>query len=190
MKNDYCRLARLAVENFIKHQKIISPPKDINPELLKTRSGVFVSINKDKKLRGCIGTYLPTQENIAQEIIHNAIAAATRDNRFSPIQEKELNQLSYTVYLLEKPSPVKDLDELDPKKYGILVQTVPLAKSKDVFFNGHFREKSALLLPNLEGIDTKEKQIVIACHKGNINPFIDKIVIYKFKAKKFTENEN
>ena len=76
-------------------------------------------------LRGCIGTYLPTRVNIAEEIIRNAIAAATEDYRFGPIREEEFSQLSYTVYILNYPEPVEDIKKLNPKKFGIIVKTSP-----------------------------------------------------------------
>jgi uncharacterized protein (TIGR00296 family) len=129
----------------------------------------------EKELRGCIGTYLSTKENIAKEIIYNAISAATEDYRFGPIQKEELPHLSYTVYILDTPQQIKDISELDPKKYGILIRTLTLPP------------KSALLLPDLEGIDTPEKQISIACQKGGIDPFREKIIIYKFTAQKFSQ---
>jgi len=180
--NAYVSLAKLAVENYVRKKKIISPPGDLPKEFLTKKSGVFVTICKKEKprnllrsepkilLRGCIGTYLPTKENIAEEIISNAIAAATEDYRFGPIQEKELPQLSYTVYILNKPELVKNIKELNPKKYGIIVK------------NGL---KSGLLLPSLRGVNTVEKQIFIACQKGGINLQKEKIIIYKFTVEKY-----
>ena len=183
------QLAKKAVENYIKKREVIELPEGLPKDLTNKKAGVFVTIEKNGKLRGCIGTYLPTKENIAKEIIYNAIAAATEDWRFGPIQREELNLLSYTVYILEKPELVKDLKELNPKKYGIIVKTTPITypNGTDVVFNGHFVPKSALLLPDLEGIDTVEKQISIACQKGGIDPLREKIIIYKFGAKKISE---
>jgi len=156
--------------------------EDLPKEFLEKRSGTFVTIEKKEKLRGlprsepkvllrgCIGTYLPTRENIAQEIIQNAIAAATEDYRFGPIQEKELSSLSYTVYILSYPEPVKNINELDPKKYGIIVKT---------------ETKTGLLLPDLDGVDTIEKQLSITCQKGGIDPLGEKIFIYRFTVEKY-----
>jgi len=166
----YTLLAKMAVENYIKERKIIKPPQDIPRELLERRAGVFVTIEKEGKLRGCIGTYLPTRENVAEEIIANAISAATKDDRFGRVLNKELSKLSYIVYILKRPCLVKDIKELNPKKYGIIVQS---------------GFKSGLLLPGLEGVDTKEKQIFYTCQKAGINPQIDPITIYKFEAKKY-----
>lgn len=187
-------LAKEAVEKYIKEKEVIKPPDDLPEKFLTQKSGTFVTIEKQGLLRGCIGTYLPTKENIAKEIISNAIAAAAEDYRFGLIQKEELPLLSYTVYILNEPELVKNLKELDPKKYGIIVKTVPIAYSRprgkaanatDVVFNGHLPYKSGLLLPDLEGVDTTEKQVSIACQKGRIDPSYDKIVIYRFTVKKY-----
>jgi len=173
-------LAKLAVENYIKEGKVIEMPKDLPEEFLKRMAGTFVTIETSEpirqaqgKLRGCIGTYLPTKENVAEEIIHNAIAVATEDYRFGPIQKEELPYLSYTVYILSQPELVKDIKELNPKNFGIIVKTAEMPF------------KSGLLLPDLEGVDTIEQQISIACQKGGIEPATEKIIIYKFTVEKF-----
>jgi AmmeMemoRadiSam system protein A len=174
--NPYISLAKSAVENYVKEGKIIFPLSDLPEELLKRKAGAFVTIEKEKELRGCIGTYLPTKENIAKEIISNAIAAAAQDYRFGPIQKEELPSLFYTVYLLSEPEPVKNRKELNPKKYGIIVKTVASP------------QKSGLLLPGLEEVDTVEEQISIACQKAGIDLTEEKILIYKFTVKKYKGN--
>lgn len=185
--NHYISLAKRAVENYIKEKKIISPPENLPEEFLKKKSGSFVTIEKQEQLRGCIGTYLPIKENIAEEIISNAIAAATEDCRFGPIKEEELPYLFYTVYILSEPELVRDIKELNPKKYGIIVKTAPIAylQKTDVMFNGYTPPKSGLLLPDLDGVGTIEQQISIACQKGGINPEIENIIIYKFTVEKY-----
>jgi len=185
--NPLVSLAKFTVENYIREGKMISPPADLPKEFLKKRAGTFVTIEKNGQLRGCIGTYLPIRENIAEEVIYNAIAAATEDYRFGPIEKKELSSLSYTVYILSEPELVREIKELDPKKYGIIVKTMPITGPTgiDVVFNGHFVAKTGLLLPDLEDVDTIEKQISIACQKGGINPTREKILIYRFTAEKY-----
>ena len=180
-------LAKLAIEKFIKEGGVIFFPENLSREFLEKKAGTFVTIKKDGELRGCIGTYLPTKENIAEEIIHNAIAAATEDYRFGPVEKEELSSLSYTVYILSEPELVKNLKELDPKKYGIIVKTMPISRPNgtDVVFNGHFVAKTGLLLPDLEGIDTIEQQLSITCQKGGINPTQEKFLIYKFTVTKY-----
>ena len=163
-------LAKQAVETYIKGRKIISLSEDLPKEFLERRSGTFVTIMKNDELRGCIGTYLATKQNIAEEVIHNAITAATEDYRFGPILEEELPYLSYTVYILNEPELINDISELNPKKFGIIVKA---------------GNKTGLLLPDLEGVDTISQQISIAYRKAGINPKQEKTAVYKFTVEKY-----
>lgn len=181
------QLAKSAVEYYLEKGGMIEVPSDFPKEYLTRKAGVFVTINKQGKLRGCIGTYLPTEKNIAQEVTRNSLVAATEDYRFGPIKKEEKNLLSYAVYVLNEPEMIQDVKELNPKKYGIIVRTIPFPNGTriDVIFDGHSPFKSGLLLPDLEGINTAEEQIAIACQKGGIDPKREKILIYKFSAEKF-----
>lgn len=182
-------LAKQAVENYIIEGKIIPVPDNLPADFSIKKAGVFVTIKKGAKLRGCVGTYLPTKENIASELIHNAIAAATKDYRFGAVQQVELSLLFYEVYILSQLELVSDQKELDPKKYGIIVKTTPVAKpdGANVFIDGRLPRpyKTGLLLPDLASVNTVEQQIAIACDKAGINPQEEKIIIYKFTAEKY-----
>ena len=168
-ENAYVKLARETIENYIKYGKIITPPKDLPEEMINQKAGVFVSLKKFGDLRGCIGTFMPTQENIAQEIIKNAISAAVDDPRFSPVNASELEDLSISVDVLSAPEEVKDISQLDPKKYGVIVSS------------GY---KKGLLLPDLEGVDTVEYQIDIVKRKAGIYPG-EKVKLYRFEVKRY-----
>jgi AmmeMemoRadiSam system protein A len=185
--NPYTLLAKSAVENYIKEEEIIKVPDDLPEELLKRKAGTFVTVEKNGELRGCIGTYLPTRANIAEEIIHNAIAAASEDYRFGPIKIEELPYLSYTVYILSHPESVKNIEELDPKKFGIIVKSQGFSSGSDAIFNTAPKsyQKTGLLLPDLEEVDTIERQFFIACQKGGIDPAKEKVFVYKFTVEKY-----
>ena len=165
----YVRLARETIENYIKQGKIITPPLGLPEEMINQKAGIFVSLKKFGDLRGCIGTFIPTQENIAREIIKNAISAAVDDPRFSPVNISELEDLSISVDVLSAPEEVKDISQLDPKKYGVIVSS------------GY---KKGLLLPDLEGVDTVEYQIDIARRKAGIYPD-EKVKLYRFEVKRY-----
>jgi len=165
----YVKLARETIETYIKQGKIITPPLGLPEEMINQKAGVFVSLKKNGNLRGCIGTFIPTQGNIAQEIIKNAISAAVDDPRFSPVSVSELEDLSISVDVLSAPEEVKDISQLDPKKYGVIVSS------------GY---KKGLLLPDLEGVDTVEYQIDIAKRKAGIYPG-EKVKLYRFEVKRF-----
>jgi len=170
--NPFCLLARQSIEHYLKTGKILDCPKPL-PQIFKKRAGVFVSIHKKNgELRGCIGTFLPTQENLAQEIIKNSLSAATQDPRFSPLTLSELKNVEISVDILSQPMPANNLDELNVKKYGVIV------KSAD--------GRSGLLLPDIEGIKTPTEQITIACQKAGIFPD-EPISIYKFTVKRYKE---
>jgi len=187
--NSLVNLAKSAVENYVREKKIIDPPDKLPAEFYRKMSGVFVTIEKQGQLRACIGTYLPTRPNTLQETIRNAVAAANEDHRFGPIQANELEHLCYTVYVLSYPEPIKNNEELDPKKFGVIVKNGPLAfpDEKNVVFDSIAPYKTGILLPDLPGINSAEKQISIACQKAGINPKEEKIFIYRFSAEKYHE---
>src|SRR6267154_2675108 len=167
-------LARAVVETFVKEDKVIPAPE--NPSaLLNQRAGCFVSIKTHAgELRGCIGTIEPEKNTLAEEIILNAISAATRDPRFAPVREHELAGLKYSVDVLSQPEPVK-LDDLDPKVYGVIVE------DKTGVHRG-------LLLPNLKGIETAAQQVEIASRKAGIRPG-DEIKLWRFRSERYQEEK-
>lgn len=157
-EDEYVRLARQSLEHYIKTGRHMKPPDNLPDEMLNRSAGVFVSIKKDGNLRGCIGTIHGVQSNIAEEIIENAVSAGTGDPRFYPVEDDELYSLVYSVDVLENPEPIKSKDELDTKKYGVIVRK---------------GGRSGLLLPNLEGVDTVDEQISIALKKAGIGQHED-----------------
>src|SRR6185369_8578717 len=97
---DLPRLAREAVEEFIRSGNVIEAPHGLG-SLLSARAPCFVSLKTiDGELRGCIGTIEPARETLAREIIANAISAAIGDPRFDPVAEDELPNLRYSVDVL------------------------------------------------------------------------------------------
>ena len=149
----YIELAKETINTYIKDKKIIEIPTSTPNELLDKKSAVFVSLHKHGQLRGCIGTIIPTTNSIAEEIINNAISAATNDYRFDPVTVDELDDLEINVDVLTLPEDIKDESMLDPKKYGVIVST---------------GFKRGVLLPDLEGVNTVEEQISIAKRKAGI----------------------
>jgi AmmeMemoRadiSam system protein A len=161
------KLAKETVESYIREGKV-PRPKELTPEM-KQRAGVFVSIHKHGELRGCIGTFQPTRHNVAEEIIANAISSSTRDPRFPPVAASDLDDLEYSVDILSPPEPVEDISQLDPKKYGVIVES-------------GFRR--GLLLPDLEGVDSVEEQIAICRLKAGISPD-EPVKLYRFQVRRF-----
>lgn len=164
-------LARKTIHSYIREGKIISSSS--SPKEFQRKSGVFVSLHKKGRLRGCIGTFLPTQKSIAEEIIKNAISAATQDPRFPPVEEGELADLEISVDVLNKPEPVKSKDDLDPKKYGVVVKK---------------GWRTGLLLPDLEGVDRIEQQLEIAKQKAGLGGVPEEeLEIHRFRVTRYEE---
>ena len=165
-------LARHVIETFVSTGRMIDTPKDLS-ELLNQRAGCFVSIKtRAGDLRGCIGTIEPEKDSLAEELIANAVSAATRDPRFSPVRQDELPGLKYSVDVLSQPELCR-LEDLEPQVYGVIVE------DRDGVRRG-------LLLPNLEGIDTAAKQVEIASRKAGIAPGAN-VKLFRFRAERHSE---
>ena len=165
-EDSYVRLARETIERYIATGKRITVPEAAPAEMTERKAGVFVSIHKDGRLRGCIGTILPVYGSVAEEIIHNAVSASTRDPRFDPIRPDELDKLEINVDVLTTPEKISGKDELDVKRYGVIVSS---------------GSKRGLLLPDLDGVDTVDEQVDIAMRKGGISPG-EKITLERFEV--------
>lgn len=171
--NPYVKLARESLNYYFKYKRLMIASNDLPREMLEERHGVFVSLKKFGQLRGCIGTIFPTTDCVANEIIRNAIQAAIADPRFLEVTEDELVDIDISVDVLT--NPIKAIkEELNPKIYGVIV-------SKG--------QNRGLLLPDLEGVDTVEEQLNIACQKGGIDPNSD-YSIEKFEVIRYKEGKN
>ena len=153
-EDPYVKVARESFEYYLhNNNKYYPKPDNLIEDLINNKAGVFVTIYKHNQLRGCVGTIIPNTGCIADEIIQNVINAGLHDPRFTPVRQKELSSLKYKVDVLLPPEPIKSFDELDIKRYGIIVSN---------------NYKKGLLLPNIEGINSIEKQVNIAKMKAGI----------------------
>ncbi len=167
----YVGLARQALEHYVRRGKPFPEPERLPPDLTR-QAGAFVSIKKKGQLRGCIGTVRPTQPTLAREIIKNAVSAATADPRFPPVTAEEIDDLELSVDVLSSPERVSGLNDLDPSRYGVLVEKGP---------------RTGLLLPDLEGISTAEEQVAIACQKAGLSPEDPDLVLYRFEVERYED---
>ncbi|GIM29572.1 hypothetical protein CPJCM30710_22380 [Clostridium polyendosporum] len=166
----YVRLARKSIVYYFLNGKAMEVPDNLPEEMKKIKRGAFVSIKKHGELRGCIGTIYPVTSSIGEEIIKNSLAAAFDDPRFSPLRESELLDIDISVDVLTAPEKTSK-KELDPKRYGVIVS---------------MGSRRGLLLPDLEGVDTVERQLFIALRKGNISPTED-YTIERFEVMRHKE---
>ncbi len=166
-EDPWVKLARAQVEAWTTERRRIGLPEDLPPEMRSRRAGVFVSLHREGRLRGCIGTIEPTRRCVAEEIIENAVSACSRDPRFSPVRREELEDLEISVDVLAPPEKIRSRDELDVKRYGVIV-------SKGW--------KRGLLLPNLDGVDTVEDQISIALRKAGLSDKEKDVELERFEV--------
>lgn len=169
--HEIVRWAVKSIETYIIENRRIAINEAAPECLLNSSGGSFVSLHSisDNGLRGCIGTIESTKENLALEIRDNAISAAVRDPRFFPVKKEELSNLVVSVDILSVPQEVEDKSFLDPKKFGIIVES------------GY---KRGLLLPDLEGVETVDYQIEIASRKAGISKG-EKITLYSFTVDRY-----
>jgi AmmeMemoRadiSam system protein A len=158
-------LARRTIEQYVREGTVARPPRVLSEEMARP-AGVFVSLHRGGELRGCIGTIEPVRPTVADEIISNAISAATRDPRFAPVVVGELDDLEISVDVLTEPERISSMGELDPSRYGVIVE---------------LGGRRGLLLPDLEGVDTAEQQVDIALRKAWISPD-EPFVMYRFEV--------
>ena len=149
----YVALARESFTAYTLRREHIAVPDWVPPEILDVQAGAFVSLHMDGDLRGCIGTLGPVRDSLAEEIICNAIAACSEDPRFPPVTPEELERIECSVDVLGEPEPIDGLDQLDPKRYGVIVTRM---------------WQRGVLLPDLEGVDTVQMQVAIAKQKAGI----------------------
>jgi AmmeMemoRadiSam system protein A len=168
---DLVRLARSAVEAHLDGSA--TEPTGELVAAFPEAAGVFVTIRRDTgELRGCIGTPMPVCPDVPHEIARVAPLAATADPRFPPVAFAELASHRFEVSLLTPPEAVGDVTELDPLRYGIIVED-------DL-------GRRALLLPDIPGIDTVERQLYEIRRKAGI-PERAPIRLQRFEVVKFEE---
>lgn len=160
------QLARKTVEEYISTGNILNPENIQIENYNNEQAGVFVTLKINGNLRGCIGTISPTQENIINETIINAVSASTRDPRFNPVRDNELENITYSVSLLMPPEYIESKDDLNPHEYGVIVES------------GY---KRGLLLPRLETINTVDEQLYHAMMKAGIRQG-EPIKLYRFRS--------
>lgn len=181
------RLARKAVEEYLKNERRIKPPSEIS-EKLRRPCGVFVTIsqfkNGKKILRGCIGYPYPTTP-LVEAVIDSALGAATQDPRFYPLSLEELDKVVFEVSILTPPIKIEVKNPIEyPSKIKI---------GKDGLIVEHGLYKG-LLLPQvaIEWNWDAEEFLCHCCQKAGLSPdywLVKGTKVYKFQAIIFEEEE-
>jgi len=131
------KMARNAVTEYLQNNTRINN-KEFNSRF-NIDSGIFVTITKENSLRGCIGYPLPIKK-LSNAVIDSAIAAATEDPRFSPINPNELNNLIFEITVLTPPI------EINVEKYDDYVSAIKIGRDGLIVEN---KQCSGLLLPQV-----------------------------------------
>lgn len=167
--NPFVYLAYKAIETYLKTGQLMSPPDPLPAELVEP-GAVFVSLHSgDGMLRGCRGTITPTEPNLAEAIIQTAIASATDDPRFPPMAAAELAGLDVKVDVLSELEPVTDVSQLDEKVYGVVVKS---------------GWRRALLLPDIEAVDSVPRQLELVRRKAGIGAN-EPVELYRFTVTRY-----
>ena len=167
----FIALAHQAIETYLTMGQIMAPPMPL-PDNMAEPGAVFVSLHlANGKLRGCRGTITPTQPNLAEAIIHTAIASATDDPRFPPMTTAELEGLDVKIDVLGPLEPVTDLSQLDEKIYGVFIQS------------GHHR---ALLLPDIAAVESVPHQLELVRRKAGVS-VEEPAEFYRFTVTRYQE---
>jgi uncharacterized protein (TIGR00296 family) len=175
------KIAKLAIETYLKNGEKIDVPQDC-PEHLKENLGVFVTLNENNELRGCIGNSEPIAPLI-NATIDVAIFAAVEDPRFPSLTQEEFNSVSIEVTVLTKPEIIK-VDA--PNDY---LSKITIGKDGLVIENEF---NKGLLLPQVATEHNMDEETFLAntCMKAGLNAqcwLEDDTRIYKFQGQIFKE---
>ncbi len=157
------------VEAFVTGRPVPPAPED---DFYTRQASCFVSLKKQGELRGCIGTLAPAEPDVGREIARNAHSAAFQDPRFSSVRPEELSGMTCSVDVLSEAEDCT-LDELDPSCFGVIVTL-------------GFRR--GVLLPDLPGVDTVERQVGIALQKAGIAPD-EPFAVERFTVDRYRQGE-
>lgn len=173
-KFELLNLARAVIKAKITGMKI--PSKETNIKKFKSKRGVFVTLHKDKELRGCIGYPLPVK-SLYSAIIDNAVSASTEDPRFSPVLPDELDEISIEISILTVPKEIENYNSIEIGRDGIII-------SKD-FNRGLFLPQ----VPTEQGWNL-EQYLSYCCLKAGLlhDEWKKDIKIETFQAIVFAEN--
>ena len=117
------KIARETLETYIKERKLpdVNNGKYTFTQKLKEKRGVFVTLNKNGSLRGCIGHILP-REPLFKAVMKNIINSSTNDTRFTPVSEDELSDLEIDISVLSPIKKITGPEKFILGKHGIIIR--------------------------------------------------------------------
>lgn len=176
-------LARRIIDAHLKGEEKPEVPDEINEKMQENR-GVFVTLNKNERLRGCIGRPYPDQP-LKEGLADSAVNAAVSDPRFPSLDPGELKDVTVEVSILTTP---EEIEVEDPKKYP---EEIEIGRDGLIVESG---VRKGLLLPQVpvdQGWDVEEFLSQTCAKAGAMSDcWLEKNVkIKKFSAQVFKEKE-
>lgn len=120
-KRDLLALARRTVDQKVRQQEVTTPDPSRLSNTLRTNCGAFVTLRKKGELRGCIGRFDAT-EPLYKVVQQMAMASATEDYRFAPVNPEEVSQLEIEISVLTPMRRIQSADEFELGKHGIYMK--------------------------------------------------------------------
>ena len=111
-------LAREAIRNHLEGRA--KPKVEKKDKILSEKRGAFVTLTIAGQLRGCIGYPLPIKP-LAEAVLDMAVAAATQDPRFDPLEAEDLDKVHIEISVLSLPRKVKGPEDVEVGKHGIII---------------------------------------------------------------------
>ncbi|NOY52609.1 MAG: AmmeMemoRadiSam system protein A [Deltaproteobacteria bacterium] len=173
------RLARFSLEHFVRtREKSISAPSEIElTERLREPAGVFVTLEEEDQLRGCIG-YIEPIRPLYQAVMENSVSACSRDYRFLPVTPEELDRIKIEISVLTPKEEIAEPSGFHPGEEGIILEK---------------EGKRAVFLPQVapeQGWD-REETLRHLCMKAGLPPdaWREGTRFWIFRAEVFSEEE-
>jgi len=170
-------IARKSIESFVSTGEIYIEPRE--EKSLNARNGCFVSIKKGGQLRGCIGNF-QSELPLFREVAEMASSSATKDPRFYPMKETDLQDFTLEISVLSPLKKIDDVEEVEVGIHGIYIE------------KGYYR---GVLLPQVAteyGWD-RETFLKQTCLKAGLPTDAwqaDDAEIYIFSAQIFSEDNH
>ncbi len=119
-KSDLLGIARLSMETYVEKGKTPKLKTEAFSENLKSPCGAFITLTKDGELRGCIGNFEP-KDALYSVVQQMAVAAASRDHRFSKVKKEEFEDIELEISVLTPMKKISSVDEIELGKHGIYI---------------------------------------------------------------------
>jgi MEMO1 family protein len=152
-EKELLKLARSSIEHYLENQSVLPVTLSKRP-VFNLPFGVFVTIQKNGDLRGCIGNMEPIN-SLQNLVVHMALSSAFEDPRFPSINKEELREVKIEISVLSPLRQIKSVDEIIQNKHGVLIrkgnrggtylpQVWEHFDSKEEFLNSLCYEKAGL----------------------------------------------